>query len=125
MSINRVILSGNLTRDPELRETAGGTPVLKFGLAVNEKRKNASSGEWEDYANFVECTLFGNRANALNDILVCGAKIACEGRLRYSSWEKDGQKRSKLEVIVDDVELMTRNDGNNDNANMSNEDIDF
>ena len=59
MSINRVNISGNLTRDPELRATAGGTQVLSFGVAVNDRRRNAQTGEWEDYPNFVDCTMFG------------------------------------------------------------------
>ena len=111
MGINRVCISGNLTRDPELRSTAGGTSVMGFGVAVNERRKNAQTGEWEDYPNFVDCTLFGKRAEALEQYLSKGTKVAVEGRLRYSSWEKDGQRRSKLGVIVEEVELMSRRDG--------------
>ena len=111
MSINRVCISGNLTRDPELRSTAGGTSVMGFGVAVNERRKNSRTGEWEDYPNFVDCTLFGKRAEALEQYLSKGTKVAVEGRLRYSSWEKDGQRRSKLGVIVEEVELMSRRDG--------------
>lgn len=108
MSINRVNISGNLTRDPELRATAGGTQVLSFGVAVNDRRRNAQTGEWEDYPNFVDCTMFGNRAEAVSRFLAKGMKVAIEGKLRYSSWEKDGQKRSKLEVIVDEIEAMVR-----------------
>lgn len=111
MSINRVCISGNLTRDPELRSTAGGTSVMGFGVAVNERRKNNQTGEWEDYPNFVDCTMFGKRAESLEQYLSKGAKVAIEGRLRYSSWEKDGQKRSKLGVIVEEIELMSRRDG--------------
>ena len=112
MSINRVCISGNLTRDPELRSTAGGTSVMGFGVAVNERRKNAQTGEWEDYPNFVDCTLFGKRAEALERYLRKGTKVAIEGRLHYSSWEKDGQKRSKLDVTVDEIEFMApREDG--------------
>ena len=64
MSINRVVISGNLTRDGEIRATAGGTTVLTFGVAVNDRRRNAS-GEWEDVPNFVDCVMFGTRADAL------------------------------------------------------------
>ena len=106
MSINRVNITGNLTRDPELRATAGGTQVLSFGVAVNDRRRNAQTGEWEDYPNFVDCTMFGNRAEAVGRFLAKGMKVAIEGKLRYSSWERDGQKRSKLEVIVDDIEVV-------------------
>lgn len=109
MSINRVNISGNLTRDPDLRATAGGMQVLGFGVAVNDRRKNPSTGQWEDYPNFVDCTMFGNRAESLGRILRKGMKVAIEGKLRYSSWEKDGQRRSKLEVIVDEIELMSQN----------------
>ena len=108
MSINRVNISGNLTRDPELRATAGGTQVLSFGVAVNDRRKNPQTGDWEDYPNFVDCTMFGTRAEAVSRYLSKGTKVAIEGKLRYSSWERDGQRRSKLEVIVDEIELMSR-----------------
>ncbi|MDO4533219.1 MAG: single-stranded DNA-binding protein [Coriobacteriia bacterium] len=112
MSINRVIISGNLTRDAELRQTASGTSVLGFGVAVNDRRRNNTTGEWEDYPNFVDCTMFGQRAQAIAQYLRKGLKVAIEGKLRYSAWERDGQKRSKLEVIVDDLEFMSsRNDG--------------
>ena len=112
MSINRVIISGNLTRDAELRQTASGTSVLGFGVAVNDRRRNNATGEWEDYPNFVDCTMFGQRAQAIAQYLRKGLKVAIEGKLRYSAWERDGQKRSKLEVIVDDLEFMSsRNDG--------------
>ena len=108
MSINRVNISGNLTRDPELRATAGGTQVLSFGVAVNDRRKNPQTGDWEDYPNFVDCTMFGTRAEAVSRYLSKGTKVAIEGKLRYSSWERDGQRRSKLEVIVDEIEFMSR-----------------
>lgn len=108
MSINRVCISGNLTRDPELRATASGMQVLGFGVAVNDRRKNPQSGEWEDYPNFVDCTMFGARAEALGRYLSKGTKVSIEGKLRYSSWERDGQRRSKLEVIVDEIEFMSR-----------------
>ena len=111
MSINRVNITGNLTRDPELRATASGTQVLGFGVAVNDRRKNQQTGEWEDYPNFVDCTMFGNRAEAVGRFLAKGMKVAIEGKLRYSSWDKDGQKRSKLEVIVDELDVMVRRDG--------------
>lgn len=109
MSINRVNISGNLTRDPELRATQGGMQVLGFGVAVNDRRRNQQTGEWEDYPNFVDCTMFGNRAESMGRILHKGMKVAIEGKLRYSSWDKDGQRRSKIEVIVDEIELMSQN----------------
>ena len=108
MSINRVVISGNLTRDPELRATATGMQVMNIGVAVNDRRRNPQTGEWEDYPNFVDCTMFGTRAEAVSRYLSKGSKVAIEGKLRYSSWERDGQRRSKLEVIVDEIEFMSR-----------------
>ena len=107
MSINRAIISGNLTRDPELRVTASGMPVLGFGVAVNDRRKNNKTGEWEDYPNFIDCTMFGARAESVSKFLSKGSKVAIEGKLRWSQWERDGEKRSKLEVIVDEIEFMS------------------
>lgn len=111
MSINRVVVSGNLTRDPELRVTPGGTQVLGFGVAVNDRRRNQQTGEWEDYPNFIDCTMFGNRAEALSRILRKGMKVAIEGKLRYSSWEdkNGGGRRSKVEIIPDEVVFMSQN----------------
>ena len=106
MSINRVEISGNLTRDAELRSTASGLPVLGFGVAVNDRRKNQQTGEWEDCPNFIDCTMFGARAESLSRYLAKGGKVAIAGRLHWSQWEREGQKRSKLEVIVDEIELM-------------------
>lgn len=108
MGINRVNISGNLTRDPELRATGGGTQILSFGVAVNDRRKNQQTGEWEDVPNFVDCVVFGARAEPLSRFLSKGSKVAVEGKLRYSTWEtREGQRRSKLEVVVDEVEFMS------------------
>ena len=107
MSINRVAISGNLTRDAELRTTQSGLSILDFGVAVNDRRKNQQTGEWEDCPNFVDCTVFGTRGEKLQPYLTKGSKVAIEGKLRYSSWERDGQRRSKLGVIVDDLEFMS------------------
>ena len=108
MSINRVNISGNLTRDPELRMTGSGTQILSFGVAVNDRRRNPQTNEWEDVPNFVDCVVFGARAEPLSRFLSKGSKVALEGKLRYSSWEtKDGQRRSKLEVVVDEVEFLS------------------
>lgn len=111
MSINRVNISGNLTRDPEMRQTNGGMSILGFGVAVNDRRKNPQTGEWEDMPNYVDCAMFGTRAEKVQPYLTKGMKVCIEGKLRYSSWEKYGQKRSKLEVIVDEIEFMSRRDG--------------
>lgn len=108
MSINRVIVSGNLTREPEVRTTASGNPVMGFGIAVNDRRKNSQTGEWEDYPNFIGCTMFGARAQSVSRFLSKGSKVAIEGKLRWSQWEtNEGQKRSKIEIIVDEIEFMS------------------
>lgn len=110
-AINRVFISGNLARDAELRATSRGTQVLKFSVAVNERRKGAN-GDWEDYTNWVDCTIFGRRAEGVARYLTKGAKVAIEGSLRWHSWETDaGEKRSKLEVIVSELEFMSAREG--------------
>ena len=111
MSINRVVISGNISRDPELRSTQGGMEILALGVAVNDRRKNQQTGEWEDCPNFVDCVMFGNRAKSVSRFLSKGSKVAIEGKLRWSQWERDGQKRSKIEVIVDEIEFMSRQQG--------------
>ena len=104
--MNRVEISGHLTRDPNLRLTTKGNTILSFSVAVNERQHNAS-GEWEDYPNYVDCVMFGNRAEAVSRYLAKGSKVVVEGRLHQSRWEKDGQRRSKLEVYADNVEWMS------------------
>lgn len=113
MSINRVVISGNLTRDPELRATPSGMAVLKLGVAVNDRRKNQQSGEWEDVPNFFDVTVFGQRGESLSRFLSKGTKVTIEGKLRWSQWETpEGDKRSKVEIIADDIEFMSpRNEG--------------
>ncbi len=106
MSINRVTISGNLTRDAELRQTASGMAVLGFSVAVNDRVKG-EDGQWTDRPNFIDCTMFGKRADAVSRFLSKGSKVAIEGKLRWSQWERDGQKRSKIEVVVDEIEFMT------------------
>ncbi|MDR1017012.1 MAG: single-stranded DNA-binding protein [Coriobacteriales bacterium] len=111
-NINRVIITGNLTRDPELRTTPGGTQVLQIGVAVNDSRKNPQTGSWDEYPNFIDCVTFGNRAGALANLLHKGSRVAIEGKLRWSSWQaQDGSKRSKIEVIIDELELLTPRSG--------------
>ena len=116
MSINRVVISGNLTRDPELKALPSGTSVLEMRLAVNDRRKNAQSGEWEDHANYVDVIVFGQRGESLTRFLSKGSKIAVAGRLRWREWEnQQGEKRSKLEVVADDVDFMSsRGEGGSD-----------
>ena len=106
MSINKVIISGNLSRDPEVRQTQSGVIVMSFTVAVNERVKRGDN--WEDSPSFIDCTMFGTRAEKLAQYLAKGKKVAIEGKLRQSTWQtQDGSKRSKIEVIVDDVEFMS------------------
>ena len=109
MSINKVFISGNLTRDPEMRTTQGGTVVMGLGVAVNDRRKNPTTGQWEDVPNYVDCTMFGNRASAVSQYLGKGMKVTIEGRLRWHQWQdQNGNNRSKLDVIVDEIEFAPR-----------------
>lgn len=104
--INTVTLTGNLTRDAELLGAVGGASVLKFGIASNRTVKNQQTGGYEDVPNFIDCTIFGRRADALANILTKGMRVSLEGELRWSSWQaKDGSRRSKLEVVVRNIIL--------------------
>ena len=112
MAINKATITGNITRDPELRQTQGGTSVLTIGVAVNDRRKNQQTGEWEDYPNYIDCTIFGNRATGVAPHLEKGMKVAIEGKLNQSRWQaEDGTNRSKIEIIVDEIEFMSRQQG--------------
>ena len=108
MSINQVFLSGNLTRDIELRNTKTGKTVGTFGIAVNDRRRNPISGEWEDYPNFFDCSIFERDAEHFAPDLTKGAKVFIQGKLHYSAWESNGQKRSKVDVTVDKIEPAQR-----------------
>ena len=119
MSINRVVISGNLTRDAELRRTQSGMAILNLGVAVNDRRRNNQTGEWEEVPNYIDCVMFGTRAASVSRFLTKGQKVAIEGKLRWSSWEdrQTGGKRSKIEVVIDDLEFMSsRNAGSGDYA---------
>ena len=107
MSINRVCISGNLTRDPELRQLPSGTSVLQMRMAVNDRRKNSQTGEWEDAPNYVDVLMWGQRGESLSRFLSKGSKIMVDGKLRWSEWadKNTGDKRSKLEVVADDIEF--------------------
>ena len=104
-SFNRVILVGNLTRDIELKYTPGGTAVTDIGMAVNDRRKSAS-GEWVDETTFVDVTLWGRTAEVASEYLGKGSPILVEGRLKLDTWETDGQKRSKLRVVCDRMQML-------------------
>ncbi|MDR0390565.1 MAG: single-stranded DNA-binding protein [Planctomycetaceae bacterium] len=116
-SYSRVILVGNLTRDPELRHIATGTAVTDIGLAINDRRK-LPSGEWVEEVTFVDITLWGRTAEVVCQYLTKGAPLLIEGRLKLDSWEADGQKRSKLKVVGERIEFLSG--GGAGNANNSN-----
>ena len=97
-SFNKVILMGNLTRDPEIRVTGGGMPVGSFSLAINNNRGKA--GDDKDDVSYIDCVTFGKQADFVRDYLAKGMPILVEGRLQQNRWEQEGQKRSKVEVIV-------------------------
>jgi single-strand DNA-binding protein len=103
-SFNRVILVGNLTRDPELRHIPSGTAVSEIGLAVNDRVKRGN--EWVDETTFVDITLWGRTAEVASEYLSKGSPVLIEGRLKLDSWEKDGQKRSKLRVIGEKMQML-------------------
>ncbi len=109
-SYNRVILVGNLTRDIELKYTPGGTAVTDIGMAMNDRRKSAS-GEWVDETTFVDVTLWGRTAEVASEYLSKGSPILVEGRLKLDTWETDGQKRSKLRVVCDRMQMLSSGGG--------------
>lgn len=112
--MNIVVISGNITRQPEYMVTKNGSGVLKFGIAVNERWKNNQTGEWEERPNFFDVIMFGRRTEWLSNNLRKGMKVIVEGKLQYSSWDdkQTGKKRSKVEVVANDVELPPRQQGN-------------
>jgi single-strand DNA-binding protein len=104
-SFNRVILLGNVTRDPELRYIPSGTAVTEIGLAVNDRRKGPA-GDWIEETTFVDVTLWGRTAEIATEYLNKGAPVLIEGRLKLDTWEKDGKKNSKLRVIGEKMQLL-------------------
>ncbi len=106
-SFNKVILMGNLTKDPELRYTPGGSPVCSFGLAVN--RRYRQNDELKEEVCFVDITVWGKQAENCNEYLSKGSGIMLDGRLQQRSWEtEDGQRRSKLDVVANSVQFLPR-----------------
>jgi len=105
-SYNRVILVGNLTRDPEIKYIPSGTPVCEVGLAVNDRRKN-QNGEWIEETTFVDVTLWARTAEVASEYLSKGSPVLIEGRLKLDTWEtNDGQKRSKLRVVCERMQML-------------------
>ena len=102
--INHVVLVGRLTRDAELKYTAGGQAVCKFSVAVNRRRKNGD--QWEDEANYFDVVLWGRQGEALNQYLLKGKSIGVDGELRQDRWQQDGQNRSKVEIVANNIQLL-------------------
>ena len=110
-NINRVIVTGNLTKDPELRSTPGGTSVCNLRVAVNSRRKN-QSGEWEDKPNYFDVTVWGAQGENCANYLSKGRPVAVDGRLDWREWEaNDGSKRQSVSIIADSVQFLGSRDG--------------
>ena len=104
-SFNKVILLGNVTRDPELRYVSSGTPVTEIGLAVNNRRKGPN-GDWIDETTFVDVTFWSRDAEIAGQYVTKGSPLMIEGRLKLDTWEKDGKKNSKLRVVGERLVLL-------------------
>ncbi len=106
-NINRVVLVGNLTRDPELRHTPSGMAVCSLRLAVNTRRKDSATGEWTEKPNYFDITVWGNQGENCAQYLSKGRPVAVDGRLEWREWEaQDGSKRQAVEVIADTVQFL-------------------
>jgi single-strand DNA-binding protein len=107
-NINRVVLVGNLTKDPELRHTPSGTAVCKLRLAVNTRQKDQATGEWGDKPNYFDVTVWGNQGESCAQYLAKGRPVAVDGRLDWREWEdsQSGQKRQAVEIIADSVQFL-------------------
>lgn len=112
-NFNKVILMGNLTRDPEMRVLPSNMPVASFGLAVNDRFKNKQTDQWEERPNFIDCEAFGRTAENIGKFFSKGKPIFIEGKLRLDQWEdrQSGQKRSKLKVVVDTFQFVGGREG--------------
>ena len=110
-NINRVVLVGNLTKDPELRQTGGGTPVCSLRIAVNTRRRD-ESGQWGDKPNYFSVSVFGNQAESCSQYLSKGRPVAIDGRLEWREWQaQDGSKRESVEIVADSVQFLGSRDG--------------
>jgi single-strand DNA-binding protein len=109
VDINRVVLIGRLTRDAELKYTSGGQAVCKFSIAVNRRRKNGD--QWEDEASYFDVVLWGRQGENINQYLVKGKAVGLDGELRQDRWQQDGQNRSKVEIVANNVQLLGGNPG--------------
>jgi single-strand DNA-binding protein len=111
-NVNVVVITGNLTRDPELRSLSSGTSVCKLRVAVNSRRKDSSSGEWVDKPNYFDVTVWGAQGENCATYLSKGRPVAVEGRLEWREWEaQDGTKRQAVEIIANSVQFLGSRDG--------------
>ena len=111
-NVNVVVITGNLTRDPELRHTGGGTAVCDLRVAVNSRRKDPQSGEWVDKPNYFDVTVWGAQGENCATYLAKGRPVAIEGRLDWREWEaKDGGKRQAVQIIANTVQFLGSRDG--------------
>lgn len=115
-SINQVIMMGNLTRDPELRQTPGGQNVVSFSLALNRSYKDAS-GEWQEATDYIDVVAWAALAERVAQYLTKGRRCLVVGRLQSRSWEQDGNKRSKVEVLANDVTFLDSRGGGEEGGN--------
>ena len=116
-NINRVVITGNLTRDPELRSTGGGMSICSLRVAVNGRRKDAETGQWVDKANYFDVTVFGAQGENCAQYLSKGRPVAIEGRLNWREWEaQDGSKRQAVDIIADTVQFLGSRDAPQSNG---------
>ena len=112
VNINTVVITGNLTRDPELRSTPSGTAVCKLRVAVNSRRKDGQTGEWVDKPNYFDVTVWGAQGENCAQYLSKGRPVAIDGRLDWREWEaQDGSKRQAVEIIANSVQFLGSRDG--------------
>lgn len=109
--INHVILVGRLTRDAELKYTPSGTAVCNFAIAVNRRKKNGD--EWSEEVSFFDVVLWGRQGEAICQYLIKGKQVAIDGELRQNRWEQDGQSRSRIEIVANNLQLLGGNMGQN------------
>ena len=110
VDINHVVLIGRLTRDAELKSLASGQAVCKFSIAVNRRRK-VGENQWEDEPNFFDVVVWGRQGESLHQYLVKGKMICVDGELKQDRWQQDGQNRSKVEIIANNIQLLGGNPG--------------
>lgn len=107
MSLNSVNITGNLVSDASVHDSSNGTAYVKFSIAVNDRAYDNRTGSWTTYTSYLDCVMFGARVPRLSSELVRGRKVSLKGRLRQNRWVKDGKKLRRVEIVVEDLELMS------------------